>query len=192
ISKYFKTLTPAEMIPAKYRQSGYSDYLPGSWSKAIEALDHDEFFLDPTRVTLLCGRAGYDGTEFKALLAEDYDIQINKTSRNSVLVQININNTRSDLAHIIKALAGMARAIERRLTNGGNPARTAFDARVKSLMEDVPDLPNFSKFHDAFRAGKMAIVGFAPPLDKFGNSVRAQEAIRYISEQLDLSIFGSS
>jgi glutaminase len=40
--------------------------------------------------------------------------------------------------------------------------------------------------------GKMAIVGFAPPLDRFGNSVRAQEAIQYISEQLDLSIFGSA
>jgi len=39
--------------------------------------------------------------------------------------------------------------------------------------------------------GKMAIVGFAPPLDKFGNSVRAQEAIRYIAEQLNLNIFGS-
>jgi glutaminase len=37
----------------------------------------------------------------------------------------------------------------------------------------------------------MSIVGFSPPLDKFGNSVRAQEAIRYIAEQLDLSIFGS-
>ena len=38
--------------------------------------------------------------------------------------------------------------------------------------------------------GKMAIVGFAPPLDKFGNSVRAQEAIRYIAEKLDMNIFG--
>jgi glutaminase len=40
--------------------------------------------------------------------------------------------------------------------------------------------------------GKMSIVGFAPPLDKFGNSVKAQEAIRYIAEQLDLNIFGSA
>jgi glutaminase len=40
--------------------------------------------------------------------------------------------------------------------------------------------------------GKMSIVGFAPPLDKFGNSVRAQEAIKYIADQLDLSIFGSA
>jgi arginine decarboxylase len=45
----------------------------------------------------------------QGLLASDHDIQINKTSRNSVLVQININNTRSDLAHLIKALADMAR-----------------------------------------------------------------------------------
>jgi glutaminase len=37
----------------------------------------------------------------------------------------------------------------------------------------------------------MAIVGFAPPLDQFGNSVRAQEAIRFISEELGLNIFGS-
>jgi arginine decarboxylase len=29
--------------------------------------------------------------------------------------------------------------------------RRAFEARVRSLMTDVPDLPNFSYFHDAFR-----------------------------------------
>jgi glutaminase len=40
--------------------------------------------------------------------------------------------------------------------------------------------------------GKFAIVGFSPPLDQFGNSVRAQKAIQYIAEQLDLSIFGSA
>ncbi|MGB0416152.1 MAG: glutaminase A [Coraliomargarita sp.] len=39
--------------------------------------------------------------------------------------------------------------------------------------------------------GEMAIVGFAPPLDDFGNSVRAQRAIQYLSEELGLNIFGS-
>ena len=34
----------------------------------------------------------------RALLATEYDIQLNKTSRNSVLLQTNINNTRSDVA----------------------------------------------------------------------------------------------
>jgi arginine decarboxylase len=153
ISKYFKAATPEEMIPAEFRKSGFSDYGQEGWNltKLIGALDSDEFFLDPTRITVLCGNAGYDGTQFKALLSNEYDIQINKTSRNSVLVQININNTRSDLAHLIKALADMARQIDKRLAEGGEPAKAAFKARVKSLVEDVPDLPNFSRFHDVFR-----------------------------------------
>jgi arginine decarboxylase len=153
ISKYFRIATPAEMIPAEYRKSGFTDYGQPGWTlpDLVKALREDEFFLDPTRITLLCGNAGYDGSQFKALLAAEHDIQINKTSRNSVLVQININNTRSDMAHLVKALADMARAIERRLADGGEAERAAFAARVKSLVEDVPDLPNFSRFHDAFR-----------------------------------------
>jgi len=153
ISKYFHAATPAEMIPPEYRMSGYSDYgLPGqSISDATQALRSDEFFLDPTRITLLCGNAGYDGTRFKGVLAETYDIQINKTSRNSILVQININNTRSDMAHLIKALADISRSLERELETGGESAREAFAARVKSLVEDVPELPDFSRFHNALR-----------------------------------------
>jgi arginine decarboxylase len=153
ISKYFKAATPAEMIPAEYRQTGYSDYgAPGTTlANVLKAIEEDEFFLDPTRITLLCGQAGFDGTQFKALLASDFDIQINKTSRNSVLVQININNTRSDLAHIIKALADISRGIERQQAEGGEPAREALAARTKTLVQDVPDLPDFSRFHDAFR-----------------------------------------
>jgi len=153
ISKYFRIATPAEMIPAEYRKSGFTDWDAPGWTMTdtMGALNDDEFYLDPTRITLLCGAAGYDGTQFKALLASEHDIQINKTSRNSVLVQININNTRSDLAHLIKALADMARGIEKRLAEGGPDEQAAFKARVKSLVEDVPDLPDFQRFHDAFR-----------------------------------------
>ncbi|MGE5666982.1 MAG: decarboxylase [Betaproteobacteria bacterium] len=153
ISKYFKAALPSEMIPAEYRRSGFTDYGAPGWTIAdtARALREDEFVLDPTRITLLCGNGGYDGSQFKALLANEYDIQINKTSRNSVLVQININNTRSDMAHLIKALADMAHVIDKRLAEGGASEREALAARVKSLVHDVPDLPNFSRFHDAFR-----------------------------------------
>jgi glutaminase len=37
--------------------------------------------------------------------------------------------------------------------------------------------------------GKGAIVGFAPPLDKAGNSVKAQLAIQYIADQLGLNVY---
>jgi glutaminase len=40
--------------------------------------------------------------------------------------------------------------------------------------------------------GRMAIVGFSPPLNEAGNSIRATEAINYIVQQLDLNLFGST
>ncbi len=153
ISKYFSVLGADGMIPMEYRQTGFVDYLaPGTnWSDVLRSVRDDEFCLDPTRMTLVCGTAGYDGTQFKNLLANEYNIQLNKTSRNSVLLQSNINNTRSDVAHLIRVLVEISRAIDRRQEHAGESERQAFAARVKSLMTDVPDLPNFSCFHDAFR-----------------------------------------
>ena len=153
LSKYFKILTPAEMIPAEFRASGFTDYLADgvTWADVLESFQKDEFVLDPTRLTLVCGTAGFDGTQFKGLLASEYEIQLNKTSRNSVLFQTNINNTRSDIANLLGVLVEIAKGIEKKLDAGGEPAKKSFAARVKSLMEDVPDLPNFSCFHDRFR-----------------------------------------
>ena len=154
ISKYFRVATPAEMIPAEYRKSGFTDWGAPGWTMTdtIAALDNDEFYLDPTRITLLCGARRLRRHAVQGLLASEHDIQINKTSRNSVLVQININNTRSDLAHLDQGpgrhgagdrASGSPRAARR--------SRRRFKARVKSLVEDVPDLPDFQRFHDAFR-----------------------------------------
>jgi arginine decarboxylase len=154
ISKYFHILGADKMVPAAYRESGFTDYLDpkSNWATAHRSLQDDEFCLDPTRMTLVCGSAGFDGTQFKGMLSDRYNIQLNKTSRNSVLLQSNINNTRSDVAHLIRVLVEISNEIDRRLAEGGANVRKTFDARVKSLMTDVPDLPNFSRFHDAFRA----------------------------------------
>jgi arginine decarboxylase len=158
ISKYFHVLGADKMVPEQYRESGFTDFLDTktNWAVTHRSMRDDEFCLDPTRMTLVCGTAGFDGTQFKGLLAERYNIQLNKTSRNSVLLQSNINNTRSDVAHLIRVLVTIASEIDQRLTQGGLHVRQTFEARVKSLMLDVPDLPNFSHFHDAYRkdAGK--------------------------------------
>ncbi|MEW9837868.1 decarboxylase [Mesorhizobium marinum] len=163
ISKYFSVLGANDLIPDEFRQSGFVDYLkPGAtWADAVRSMREDEFYLDPTRMTLVCGTAGFDGTQFKGLLANRFNIQVNKTSRNSVLLQSNINNTRSDIAHLVRVLVEICGEIEERLKSGGAGTREAFAARVKSLMQDVPDLPNFSRFHDAFRgkAGKLTNEG---------------------------------
>lgn len=40
--------------------------------------------------------------------------------------------------------------------------------------------------------GSFGIAAFSPPLDKAGNSVRAQEAIKYIAKKIGATIFGSN
>ncbi|MGG4606328.1 beta-eliminating lyase-related protein [Paenalcaligenes sp. Me131] len=164
ISRYFQVLGADKMIPAEYRQSGFQDFLvPGTnWDDAVCSIRDDEFFLDPTRITLVCGTAGFDGTQFKQLLADRFDIQLNKTSRNSVLLQSNINNTRSDVAHLIRVLLEISSDVEQKLTKTGEQGRLRFEERVTSLMHDVPDLPNFSHFHEKFRHdsnGAVAVEG---------------------------------
>ncbi len=73
ISKYFRAATPAEMIPAEYRQSGFTDYgAPG-----VEPGEDDgrarrrtSSSSIPTRITLLCGNAGYDGSAVQGAARE--------------------------------------------------------------------------------------------------------------------------
>ena len=99
----------------------------------------------------MSGEAGFDGTQFKGILAEKYNIQLNKTSRNSVLLQSNINNTRSDVALLIRVLLELSQDIDKRLRDGGDEERASFKKRVKALMHDVPELPNFSRFDERYR-----------------------------------------
>jgi len=189
ISKYFRIATPADMVPDDFRESGIKDYgrPNSSWRELIDSWDGDEIALDPTRLTLICGGAGYDGTAFKGLLAERFDIQINKTSRNSILLQTNINNTRSDAALLVKALADVSREIDKKLADGGPPAKAAFDARVKSLMTDVPDLPNFSRFHDAFRDNPKGSVNIGHMREAFYMAYEEEscEFVKLASKEID-------
>jgi len=189
ISQYFRVLGADDMIPAQFRKSGFVDYLtPGNnWAASVRALREDEFALDVTRLTLVCGSAGFDGTQFKNLLAADYDIQLNKTSRNSVLLQTNINNTRSDVANLIKVLADISRDIENRLARGGEAERQAFAARVTNLMENVPDLPDFSYFHSSFREDPASITSEGAMRTAFFCAYREEdcEHVKLASPEID-------
>jgi arginine decarboxylase len=189
VSKYFHVAGADEMIPEEFRASGFVDYLvPGTtWSTGLKSLRDDEVALDVTRLTLVCGSAGFDGTQFKNLLAADYDIQLNKTSRNSVLLQTNINNTRSDIAHLIKVLVGISQQIDVKLQRGGKQAQQAFAARVKSLMEDVPDLPNFTSFHNTFRQNPASTTSEGDMRSAFFGAYREEqcEHVKLSSAEID-------
>jgi arginine decarboxylase len=155
LKKYFKVLTAGDMIPESFRESGVESYYDPhqGWVDIWESWGGDEFVLDPTRVTLAVGGTGWDGDTFKTkILMDKYGIQINKTSRNTVLFMTNIGTTRSSVAYLIEVLVEIARDIDERLDDASKMERRAFENRVSALIEHVPPLPDFSRFHEAFRS----------------------------------------
>lgn len=157
LNKYFKVLTAGDMIPEQFRESGVEAYYDPDhgWIDKWSMWSQDEFVLDPTRVTLAVGGTGWDGDTFKTkILMDKYGIQINKTSRNTVLFMTNIGTTRSSVAYLIEVLVEIANDLDELLDDASKMERRSFDNRVSALVEHVPPLPDFSRFHDAFRAGK--------------------------------------
>ena len=155
LKKYFKVLKVGDMIPPEYRKSGIQSYWDPEhgWTDIWEAWAEDEFALDATRVTLAVGTAGHDGDTFKNVeLMDKYGIQINKTSRNTVLFMTNIGTTRSSVAYLIEVLVKIAQELDTTLEDASPMERRAFAKKVKSLTEDLPPLPDFSRFHSAFRS----------------------------------------
>jgi len=154
LAKYFKMLSVGEMVPEAYRQSGIQSYYDEAhgWTDIWEAWAHDEFTLDATRLTLSVGKTGLDGDTFKTdVLMDKYGIQINKTSRNTVLFMTNIGTTRSSTAYLIEVLVQIAQELDERLEDASPPERRIQEKRVRALTEELPPLPDFSRFHDAFR-----------------------------------------
>ncbi|MEP3333990.1 aminotransferase class I/II-fold pyridoxal phosphate-dependent enzyme [Sedimentitalea sp.] len=154
LKKYFRVLTAGDMIPEGHRESGVTSYFDAEqgWTDMWDCWQQDEFALDPTRVTLAVGGTGWDGDTFKTeILMDRYGIQINKTSRNTVLFMTNIGTTRSSVAYLIEVLVEIAKGLDDLLDDASRMERLGFDRRVKNLMEDLPPLPDFSRFHDAFR-----------------------------------------
>lgn len=155
LKKYFDVLTVKDFIPDKYRQSGLNEYYDTTkgWNRMEEAWEKDEFMLDPTKITLFIGRTGIDGDTFKnKYLMDKYNIQINKTSRNTVLFMTNIGTTRGSVAYLTKVLLQIAEDLDKQFESLNKREREIADAHIQSLTQDVPPLPDFSRFHSSFLA----------------------------------------
>jgi arginine decarboxylase len=162
LRKYFKVLTAGDMIPDVHRESGVTSYYDTEqgWTDLWDCWEKDEFVLDATRVTLSVGGTGWDGDTFKTdILMDKYGIQINKTSRNTVLFMTNIGTTRSSVAYLIEVLVEIAKGLDDLLDDASRMEKLSFERRVRNLMEDLPPLPDFSRFHDAFRADGVTTEG---------------------------------
>lgn len=152
IRQFFSVLRPADLIPAEYRESGLEFYYDPDlgWARMEEAWRDDEFALDPTRVTVHIGRTGIDGDTLRHLLMDQHDIQINKTSRNTVLFLTNIGMTSGDIAYLVEVLGRIAQDTHDGLAISNSIDQRLHRIKVASLTEQLPPLPNFSCFHECF------------------------------------------
>ncbi|CEL92524.1 unnamed protein product [Vitrella brassicaformis CCMP3155] len=168
IAKYFRILTVRDMIPSQHRLTSTVDHFyqeevlkkavqlkPSSDWKSADVrvlerlwLSDDEFVLDPTRITLYTGNSGIDGDTFKVKwLMEKYGIQVNKTSRNSVLFQTNIGTTSSAIMYLLQCLEKAALEIDGTLKFSSDRERELHQRRIDDMTIRAPPLPNFSEFH---------------------------------------------
>ena len=155
LSRYFRFLSAKDMIPEEYRPSGIDSYFDPEkgWRNTSmeEAWATDDFVIDLTRLTLYIGLTGVDGDTFKnEYLMDKYGIQINKTSRNTVLFMTNIGTTRSSVAFLIEVLVKIATELEQDREDGSRVERKLIEKKIKSLSQELPPLPDFSYFHAAF------------------------------------------
>jgi len=182
LKRHFDMLTPEDLIPSQYRPSGFSAYrLSGTdWEGMDRAWEEDEFCLDPTRLTLATGRTGITGDAFKTLLIDRHDIQVNKTSLNSVLIMTHIGTTRGALAHLISALASIADDLDHdREVQGAHRASLRTEA-ARRLTGELTPLPDFSSFHPAFRRAGAGAAAREGDIRAAFFASNAAENVRYL------------
>ncbi len=80
-----------------------------------------------------------------------HGVQINKTSRNTVLFMTNIGTTRSSVAFLVEVLVKIARELDERISEMGLGERERFEQRVRRLTARATVQPDFSGFHPVFR-----------------------------------------
>ena len=155
LSKYFHVLTVSDLIPKSYRECGEKEYytVEDGWDRMEESWEKDEFVLDPTKVTLSVGKAGITGDAFKnTYLMDRFNIQVNKTSRNTILLMTNIGTTRGSVTFLINALLQIAEELDESNRSLNKREAEISKKHIQSLIHDVPPLPDFSTFHRSFLA----------------------------------------
>jgi arginine decarboxylase len=109
-----------------------------------DALINDRVELDPTKVTVDISRCGYTVEELQQELFERYNIQVEKSTFNTLTLLLTIGTTRSKVSRLYDALMRIAR-----------------EGRAPRRLYQTPDLPAFSRLRylprDAFYCGGESI-----------------------------------
>jgi arginine decarboxylase len=153
ISRYLSVLEQDQLIPARFRASGFARYAQSHELDAVEqAFADDEFVLDPTRLTLYTARTGKTGFAFRSeVLMNRLGVQVNHTSINTVLMNATIGVTWGALCYLLDGLRRHAAALDAWLAQARPEERRLHEARIRAITDELPPLPDFSGFHAAFR-----------------------------------------
>lgn len=146
LKKTFKVLTAADLIPEEYRVTERTMPLRDGLSTMWDAWVRDEFVVDPSRITVEISGTGVDGDTFKhEHLMDRYGIQVNKTSRNTVLFMTNIGTSRSAIAYLIEVLVKLAGMFN-------DPHELHEQDALTEPAAVMPPLPDFSAFAPDYAA----------------------------------------
>ncbi len=179
LKKYFRVLGTRELVPSEYRKSDSANPARIGLAAWDASWRDDEFVVDPSRLTLDISATGVDGDTFKHdYLMDGHRIQVNKTSRTSVLLMTNIGTYRSSVAYLIEVLVKIANQFEHERSLG-------LDHRANARKPDeVPPLPDFSRVADRFQLGGGAgdvreayYASYDPTACEFVPSARVRERL---------------
>ncbi len=170
LRRTFTVLTAHHLIPPENRQTQRPMPMRDGTASMWKAWAEDEFVVDPSRITIEISRTGVDGDTFKhEYLMDRYGIQVNKTSRNTVLFMTNIGTSRSAIAYLIEVLVKLAERFEEDWAQSA-PSVVARDER------EMPPLPDFSSFAPSY-----ATDGVLPDGDMRAAFYRGQRgAVEYV------------
>jgi len=160
--QYFRFLDVVDLVPSNLRSPGAEfAYDPEAGFSGLDNVwARDEVVLDPTRLTLFVGRTGLDGDSFKRLLMDEHQIQVNKTSINTVLFMTNIGTTASAVAHLHSSLYKIALKLDNKLQRTGRiNDKSQHCRKVEQLQRGLPPLPDFSGFHPAYKMPNVSGTG---------------------------------
>lgn len=140
----FRVLDDSDLIPATYRAPGDAVDAAVGGQTSLAALaarwGRAGFVIDPTRITLDIAGTGLDGTGFRQLLMTRYDIQVNKTSRHTVLLLVNIGATQATIDYLLQVLHEVASLFQHERRQGSMPLP----------RPGAMPLPSPRRFHQAF------------------------------------------
>ena len=106
-----------------------------------DEIKNDNIRKDYTKITVDISKSGYTNKEIEAALREDFGIQIEKSTFNTISFLITIGTTRSKTNRLFLALESLSR-------KGKKSKRNKRDSEIKMVLSDMKYLPRHAFYCD--------------------------------------------